>query len=783
MWKYENKVAKEIIEKTNSNKSLFDNIRKIKGEEKNYEDELRIYSEIGEEIKDQEKADKISAYWETIYKQHKNIVSESWNQETKEKYKRNLHSIREYGTEIINFCGPKGYNEHLDMAMVITEIHETGEGVAGIAERSIYDKNCMNNNNLDDRYRKMTLLNIDINEEKVENVLKKLKNKKAPGPDGLKNEMYKKLSDDRLTINTLTECYKNLVEGSPIPTEWKKSVTIMVPKTRKPTVNQLRPLSLTDVSYKIFMSLIKHEIEKHIEDNDMIKENQAGFTKGGRVEDNLLILQEIVEQTFISKETAIITAIDFKKAYDSIKRESFVEILKEYRVEEELIDIIVSIYSDDVTKIKLGDDKYVEIEIENGIRQGCTASTVLFKLITYKIIEEMEKKCKGVSYGNKKITCLFFADDGLLIARNISEAKEQIEYLIKIARKYGLEISRDKSRSLIYNMIDKPIEIAGIEVVRSIKYLGVLIQDTRDIFVKQREKIISQAQKLGNLAYSVTMKSCHKVMIGKAYWKSMALPSILYGAEVVQILERDLATLQRIENSVLRKILNAPSYACIAAMRGEVGIGTMKSRIARKKLQYLRYIKQGNKALLTDIWEKTKDRMGKWYKEMLKYMRWAEIEERELEYMTKEEVKKAIAKVVEKEWKNEVDRRTTLKIYKCFKSEMQQENMYSNNPSSTLWFKARANCLKLNDRKRFLKMEMKCEVCGDEKEDIIHFILECSPLNELRSNAAELQRPLNQNKEEIIGIFLFNPNCIETCKELLYRMWLRRNYIIRSKSK
>ena len=57
----------------------------------------------------------------------------------------------------------------------------------------------------------------------------------------------------------------------------------------------------------------------------------------------------------------------------------------------------------------------------------------MFKLITYKIIEEMEKKCKGVSYGSKKIACLFFSDDGLLIS------KEQIEYLIKIARKYEVE--------------------------------------------------------------------------------------------------------------------------------------------------------------------------------------------------------------------------------------------------------------------------------------------------------------------------------------------------------
>ena len=54
----------------------------------------------------------------------------------------------------------------------------------------------------------------------------------------------------------------------------------------------LRPIALTDIglSYKIYMSLIKDKIEKHIKRNDEALENQAGFTKGSRVEDNIVIL-------------------------------------------------------------------------------------------------------------------------------------------------------------------------------------------------------------------------------------------------------------------------------------------------------------------------------------------------------------------------------------------------------------------------------------------------------------------------------------------------------------
>ena len=37
-------------------------------------------------------------------------------------------------------------------------------------------------------------------------------------------------------------------------------------------------------------------------------------------------------------------AIDFKKAYDSIKRETMVQILKELRIDSKIIDFIVRIY-------------------------------------------------------------------------------------------------------------------------------------------------------------------------------------------------------------------------------------------------------------------------------------------------------------------------------------------------------------------------------------------------------------------------------------------------------
>ena len=107
----------------------------------------------------------------------------------------------------------------------------------------------------------------------------------------------------------------------------------------------------------------------------------------------------------------------------------------------------------------------IEIEVTSGIRQGCTASTVLFKLITYKIIEEM-RKTEGIQILGPKITCLFYADDGLILAKEKTE--RSIEIIREIGGKYGLRLNERKSQCILFNMKEKCEKISNI-VVEEIK--------------------------------------------------------------------------------------------------------------------------------------------------------------------------------------------------------------------------------------------------------------------------------------------------------------------------
>ena len=59
---------------------------------------------------------------------------------------------------------------------------------------------------------------------------------------------------------------------------------------------------------------------------------------------------------------------------------------------------------------------------------------------------------------------------------------------------------------------------------------------------------------------AVIAKSCNKLMIGKTYWKSAALPAILHGTEVTYLnkkhinkLQTNLYNIEHIQNNEIKK--------------------------------------------------------------------------------------------------------------------------------------------------------------------------------------------------------------------------------------
>ena len=221
-------------------------------------------------------------------------------------------------------------------------------------------------------------------------------------------------------------------------------------------------------------------------------------------------------------------------------------------------------------------------------------------------------------------------------------------------------------------------------------------------------------------------------------------------------------------------MVGAPGYVAMAGVRGEIGIGTMKGRLVRSRLQYVRNMIQGEKGILGRLWEEMKSvGRGKVLESTRRYCSWAGITEDELGTMTKRELNSRIAIVQDRLWREEVGNRSTLELYRDWKTEMEQEDSYDGRLDSTIWFRARTNCLNLGDRNRHLGQETDCFMCREQTEDLRHFVLDCSRLEGLRIGMLGLQRPRLEDWREVLGKFLYGEER-ERNRRDLWLLWKER---------
>ena len=111
-----------------------------------------------------------------------------------------------------------------------------------------------------------------------------------------------------------------------------------------------------------------------------------------------------------------------------------------------MFDLVAKVYENDSTWIEMA-GIIEEIKISSGIRQGCTASTIFFKLVTYEIIRRIEEEGEDFIIDGISMNSIFFADDSILLAKTLEAARRNLKIVAEVSRAFGLKLMRARVRS------------------------------------------------------------------------------------------------------------------------------------------------------------------------------------------------------------------------------------------------------------------------------------------------------------------------------------------------
>ncbi|XP_065321393.1 uncharacterized protein LOC135928857 [Gordionus sp. m RMFG-2023] len=149
----------------------------------------------------------------------------------------------------------------------------------------------------------------------IMNVIKKLRNNKAPGLDNITAE-YLKIAP-RTTSSFLLALFNKIWESGSTPTEWNKSFLCNFSKIANPQkFTDYRVCALTSCVSKIFMVLIKNKIVQSTP--NLFPKHICAYRPNKNILEPILSLKIIMQKCHKYKIPSFYTFIDFSRAFDNV---------------------------------------------------------------------------------------------------------------------------------------------------------------------------------------------------------------------------------------------------------------------------------------------------------------------------------------------------------------------------------------------------------------------------------------------------------------------------------
>ncbi|PNF20106.1 hypothetical protein B7P43_G04793 [Cryptotermes secundus] len=121
--------------------------------------------------------------------------------------------------------------------------------------------------------------------------------------------------------------------------QWKGSIIVPVHKKGDKTdCSNYRGISLLSTSYKNLSNILLSRLSPYVD--EIIGDHQCGFRRNKSTTEQIFCIRQILEKKWEYDETVHQLFVDFKKAYNSDRREVLYNILIEFGIPIKLVRLI-----------------------------------------------------------------------------------------------------------------------------------------------------------------------------------------------------------------------------------------------------------------------------------------------------------------------------------------------------------------------------------------------------------------------------------------------------------
>ena len=627
-----------------------------------------------------------------------------------------------------------------------------------------------------------SVLDREISLEEIAVCVRKLKNNKTGGSDGLVGELLKYGGSGMIEL--LHQVFAVIWSEEFVPPQWREGLIVnLFKKGDKEETGNYRGITLLSVVGKVFCKVLNNRLVMHLDKGGALHEGQAGFRVKRGCVDNIYTLNELVQGRLREGKDTYTFFLDVQKAYETVWRNGLWFKLWEFGVRGEMWRVIKRMYESSKSAVLLDGEQSEAFDLEQGVAQGCSLSPILFSVFINGLLREVEEADVGVKLSSGgRLGGLLFADDFV----GFTESKDQLQRLIDVVYayccKWRLKANVSKSAVMVFarESVDGAWKWGEHSLPRVSKYTYLGVDFTSNgAWDEHIRKVLDNGRKKVNRLHSVISNRDINMSARRLLLLAVVRPTLEYGSDVWEANKSQAAALESVMLGGAKRMLGCSSRTCNEAVRGDMGLDTLQGRRDRNKLKlwYKLAAMPGNrypKKLFNQEWT-FKPRRGRqrkcWSRVVNDLFSALGLDKAEWlqDIQTGECSVKGFLSIVgdcvtdreNRKFEEGLNSKVKLSLYKTFNKVVEfKEYLHGvSDAASRLMFKFRSGTHGLNEelgRHRGREGMKECLLCDNECESVSHVLWECPAYSSLRDDLlVALQETLGDEFEHFQALGSF----------------------------
>jgi hypothetical protein len=397
--------------------------------------------------------------------------------------------------------------------------------------------------------------------EDIATQLKYLPKGKAAGNDGLMAELL--TYGGMVVADALQLLFQAILRDTQIPEEWCRALVVPIFKKKGSAqdIANYRPISLTCVVRRVLERLIKRQLEKI----GGLSDYQGGFRSKRSTHHQVFHLHEAIQ----CNPGIRVCYLDLKAAYDLVNRDILWDLLaNRHGVPQGNINMLRALFDRNSSCLVIKGKKSEPLDNKRGLLQGSSLSPLLFNFFINTLVNALNTGHSKVKVHGRQLNCLFYADDGVLLADSLAKAQAMLSECEQWSRANGMRFSPDKC-VFTSTRGTESLQLYGTNLnrVNTSRYLGYEFDANGIHWASHVSRLAAKARGIVvSLAQSGMNPSGWPGVSSIKVYKSFIRPILEYGMQLLPYRPETLKVVQGVQNLALRTMFGAHNRTSINGM-------------------------------------------------------------------------------------------------------------------------------------------------------------------------------------------------------------------------